>query len=96
MLRATLAAGSRLAIDLALRFGGEVINSDKMQVYQGLDVATNKVSLDLDIVDGVVLPQLEPDVHTDSGDDSTTTDNRLVIYSHLCVKYILGFLWLLL
>ncbi|KAF7068536.1 hypothetical protein CFC21_074277 [Triticum aestivum] len=44
VMGATGTGKSRLAIDLALRFGGEVINSDKMQVYQGLDVATNKVS----------------------------------------------------
>jgi adenylate dimethylallyltransferase (cytokinin synthase) len=35
---------SRLAVDLALEFGGEVINSDKIQVYEGLDVATNKAT----------------------------------------------------
>ncbi|KAJ0976094.1 hypothetical protein J5N97_018059 [Dioscorea zingiberensis] len=35
---------SRLGMDLALRFHGEVVNSDKMQVYDGLDVVTNKVS----------------------------------------------------
>ncbi|XP_062188910.1 adenylate isopentenyltransferase 5, chloroplastic-like [Phragmites australis] len=35
---------SRLAVDLALQFGGEVINSDKIQMYAGLDVATNKVT----------------------------------------------------
>ncbi|CAL4927982.1 unnamed protein product [Urochloa decumbens] len=44
VLGATGTGKSRLAIDLALRFGGEVINSDKMQLYAGLDVATNKVS----------------------------------------------------
>ncbi|CAN6297323.1 unnamed protein product [Urochloa humidicola] len=44
VLGATGTGKSRLAIDLALRFGGEVINSDKMQLYGGLDVATNKVS----------------------------------------------------
>ncbi|KAF8748279.1 hypothetical protein HU200_013026 [Digitaria exilis] len=44
VLGATGTGKSRLAIDLALRFGGEVINSDKMQLYSGLDVATNKVS----------------------------------------------------
>jgi adenylate isopentenyltransferase (cytokinin synthase) len=44
VMGATGTGKSRLAIDLALRFGGEVINSDKMQVYSGLDVATNKVS----------------------------------------------------
>ncbi|XP_062213212.1 adenylate isopentenyltransferase 5, chloroplastic-like [Phragmites australis] len=43
VLGATGTGKSRLAIDLALRFGGEVINSDKMQVYAGLDVTTNKV-----------------------------------------------------
>ncbi|CAI0559740.1 unnamed protein product [Linum tenue] len=35
---------SRLAIDLATRFPAEVVNCDKMQVYQGLDVASNKVT----------------------------------------------------
>lgn len=35
---------SRLAIDLATRFPAEIINSDKMQVYKGLDIATNKVT----------------------------------------------------
>ncbi|XP_062212794.1 adenylate isopentenyltransferase 5, chloroplastic-like [Phragmites australis] len=44
VLGATGTGKSRLAIDLALRFGGEVINSDKMQVYAGLDVATNKMA----------------------------------------------------
>ncbi|KAL5196999.1 hypothetical protein ABZP36_000511 [Zizania latifolia] len=35
---------TRLAVDLALRFGGEVINADKTEVYKGVDVATNKVT----------------------------------------------------
>lgn len=35
---------SRLAIDLATRFPAEVVNCDKMQVYKGLDIVTNKVS----------------------------------------------------
>ncbi|XP_044482022.1 tRNA dimethylallyltransferase 2 isoform X2 [Mangifera indica] len=34
---------SKLAIDLASHFPVEVINADSMQVYQGLDVLTNKV-----------------------------------------------------
>ncbi|PKA65012.1 Adenylate isopentenyltransferase 5, chloroplastic [Apostasia shenzhenica] len=37
---------SKLAIDLALRFAGEIINSDKMQVYDGLPIITNKVTDD--------------------------------------------------
>ncbi|KAL6639551.1 hypothetical protein ACP70R_023281 [Stipagrostis hirtigluma subsp. patula] len=44
VMGATGTGKSRLAVDLALRFGGEVINSDKIQVYAGLDVATNKVT----------------------------------------------------
>ncbi|XP_062015105.1 tRNA dimethylallyltransferase 2 [Rosa rugosa] len=36
---------SRLAIDLASHFPVEVINADSMQVYNGLDVLTNKVPL---------------------------------------------------
>ncbi|KAF0910953.1 hypothetical protein E2562_005344 [Oryza meyeriana var. granulata] len=46
VMGATGTGKSRLAVDLALRFGGEVINSDKMQVYAGLDVVTNKVTDD--------------------------------------------------
>ncbi|KAF6165770.1 hypothetical protein GIB67_012667 [Kingdonia uniflora] len=35
---------SRLSIDLATRFfPSEIINSDKMQVYRGLDITTNKI-----------------------------------------------------
>ncbi|XP_047977825.1 adenylate isopentenyltransferase 5, chloroplastic-like [Salvia hispanica] len=43
---ATGTGKSRLSIDLATRFDAEVINSDKMQVYTGLDVVTNKVTED--------------------------------------------------
>lgn len=35
---------SRLSIDLATRFPAEIINSDKMQVYEGLDIVTNKIT----------------------------------------------------
>lgn len=37
---------SQLAVDLALRFSGEVINGDAMQMYEGLPIITNKISLD--------------------------------------------------
>ncbi|AGO14137.1 AaceriAER341Wp [[Ashbya] aceris (nom. inval.)] len=33
---------SQLAVELAQRFNGEVINSDSMQVYQGVPIITNK------------------------------------------------------
>ncbi|XP_031101306.1 adenylate isopentenyltransferase 3, chloroplastic [Ipomoea triloba] len=44
VLGATGAGKSRLSIDLATRFTAEVVNSDKMQVYQGMDIVTNKIT----------------------------------------------------
>lgn len=41
---ATGTGKSELAVSLAKRFAGEVINSDAMQLYKGLPVVTNKVS----------------------------------------------------
>ena len=47
VMGATGAGKSRLAVDLARHFAGvEVVSADSMQVYRGLDVLTNKVSLD--------------------------------------------------
>lgn len=40
----TGAGKSRLSIDLATQFRGEIVNSDKIQVYKGLDIATNKIT----------------------------------------------------
>ncbi|KAG5629633.1 hypothetical protein H5410_001350 [Solanum commersonii] len=37
-------AKSRLSVDLATHFQGEIINSDKMQVYKGLEIVTNKIT----------------------------------------------------
>ncbi|CAI9107879.1 OLC1v1007353C1 [Oldenlandia corymbosa var. corymbosa] len=44
VMGATGTGKSRLSIDLATRFHAEVVNSDKMQVYKGLDVVTNKIT----------------------------------------------------
>lgn len=41
---ATACGKSKLAIQLARRFGGEIISADSMQVYSGLDIVTNKVT----------------------------------------------------
>jgi tRNA dimethylallyltransferase len=42
----TASGKSRLAIELALRFGGEVVNADSMQVYRFMDIGTAKPSLE--------------------------------------------------
>ena len=41
----TAAGKSDLGVELALRFGGEVINADAMQLYRGMDIGTAKLSV---------------------------------------------------
>ena len=41
----TAAGKSELGIALALRSGGEIVNCDSVQVYQGIEIATAKLSL---------------------------------------------------
>jgi tRNA dimethylallyltransferase len=38
----TATGKTALAVELALRFGGEVVNADSMQLYRGMDVGTAK------------------------------------------------------
>lgn len=42
---ATASGKSDLALDLAERLGGEVVNTDAMQVYRGMDIGTAKLPL---------------------------------------------------
>ncbi|WP_214108892.1 tRNA (adenosine(37)-N6)-dimethylallyltransferase MiaA [Acrocarpospora catenulata] len=41
----TAAGKSDLAVDLALRLGGEAINADSMQLYRGMDIGTAKLTV---------------------------------------------------
>lgn len=45
ILGATACGKSKLAIEIARRFGGEIISADSMQVYKGLDIVTNKITI---------------------------------------------------
>ncbi|KAF3922683.1 hypothetical protein ABW21_db0203894 [Orbilia brochopaga] len=42
VIGATGTGKSKLAVDLAMALNGEIINSDAMQMYRGMDVITNK------------------------------------------------------
>ncbi len=42
----TASGKTRLGVELALRFGGEVISADSMQIYRGMDIGTAKPSAD--------------------------------------------------
>ena len=44
VLGSTATGKSKLGIELAKLFNGEVISADSMQVYKGLDIITNKVT----------------------------------------------------
>ncbi|XP_010545085.1 PREDICTED: adenylate isopentenyltransferase 3, chloroplastic [Tarenaya hassleriana] len=44
IMGATGTGKSRLSVDLATRFPAEIINSDKIQAHQGLDIVTNKIT----------------------------------------------------
>lgn len=44
VLGATGAGKSKLALEIAQKFGGEIISADAMQMYKGLDIITNKVT----------------------------------------------------
>ncbi|KAK8392812.1 hypothetical protein O3P69_014923 [Scylla paramamosain] len=46
ILGATGTGKSKLALEIAARFQGEIISADSMQVYRGLDIITNKVTPD--------------------------------------------------
>ncbi|ESZ94983.1 hypothetical protein SBOR_4603 [Sclerotinia borealis F-4128] len=46
VLGATGTGKSQLAIDLATRFNGEIINGDAMQMYEGLPIITNKITVE--------------------------------------------------
>ena len=43
---ATATGKSDLAVNLAQRIGGEIINADSMQLYRGMDIGTAKISLE--------------------------------------------------
>ncbi len=61
VLGATGAGKSKLALELAQKFGGEVISADAMQMYKGLDIVTNKVTREeLAAVNHHVIDFLDP------------------------------------
>ncbi|MEI6238369.1 MAG: tRNA (adenosine(37)-N6)-dimethylallyltransferase MiaA [bacterium] len=44
ILGPTASGKSALAVEMALKFGGEIISADSRQVYKGLDIGTGKVT----------------------------------------------------
>ena len=44
IVEATGTGKSRLSVDLPTYFGGEIIKTDKMQVYKGLEIVSNMIT----------------------------------------------------
>ncbi|KAK4706576.1 hypothetical protein R3W88_033865 [Solanum pinnatisectum] len=62
IMGATGTEKSRLSVDLAINFQAEIINSDKMQVYKGLEIVTKKIAhTEKQGVQHYLLGEIEPD-----------------------------------
>uniref|UniRef100_M1DWQ5 Isopentenyltransferase n=1 Tax=Solanum tuberosum TaxID=4113 RepID=M1DWQ5_SOLTU len=62
IMRATGTEKSRLSVDLATHFQGEIINSDKMHVFKGLEIVTNKIThAEKQGIRHYLLGEIEPD-----------------------------------
>ncbi|KAI7728872.1 hypothetical protein M8C21_029787 [Ambrosia artemisiifolia] len=83
VMGATGAGKSRLSIDLATRFRAEIINCDKMQVYEGLDIVTNKITdEECDCVPHHLLGLVDP--------ETNFTAENFVSAATLALKSIVG------
>lgn len=64
----TASGKSHLAIRLALRFGGEVVNCDSLQIYRGFDIGTAKPAPgDLALVPHHLIGFLDPTAESNAG-----------------------------
>ncbi|XP_049348127.1 adenylate isopentenyltransferase 5, chloroplastic-like [Solanum verrucosum] len=83
---------SRLSVDLATDFRGEIINSDKMQVFKGLEIVTNKITHgEKQGVRHYLLGEIEPDSNFTAEDFCL----KAIVYIEIflktqCVRNIVG------
>lgn len=65
----TASGKSGLAMDMALRFGGEIVNADSMQVYRGMDIGTAKPTAEeRSLVPHHLLDVVDPDGEFNASD----------------------------
>ena len=65
----TASGKTRLAISLALQFGGEIVSCDALQVYRGMDIGTAKASAaEQELVTHHMLDIQDPDREFSAGD----------------------------
>ncbi|WMV07701.1 hypothetical protein MTR67_001086 [Solanum verrucosum] len=83
---------SRLSVDLATDFRGEIINSDKMQVFKGLEIVTNKITHgEKQGVRHYLLGEIEPDSNFTAEDFCLKSIVYIEIFLKTqCVRNIVG------
>ena len=103
ILGATGAGKSQLALELAHKYGGEIISADAMQMYRGLDIVTNKVTEDEQkLVKHHMINILDPLSHNNVVDfrnkalpivESLLSENRIPVICGGTNYYIESLLW---
>ncbi len=74
----TAAGKSELGIELALRVGGEIINCDSVQIYQEIEIATAKVSIEeMRGVPHHLIGYVAPDVNYTAADWATDAAQKI-------------------
>ena len=77
---ATSSGKSDVAVAVAKEFGGEVISADSMQVYQGLDIGTGKVTeAEMDGIPHYLLDHCDPRQKYSAGDFQRDADQLIEI-----------------
>jgi tRNA dimethylallyltransferase len=75
----TASGKSTLGIEVALRLGGEIINCDSVQVYQGIQIATAKVPFDERRgVPHHLIDFVSPEINYTAGDWAREAVNKIV------------------
>ncbi len=75
----TASGKSDLAVELALRFNGEIISADSRQVYHGLDLGSGKITLEeMKGVPHHLLDVADPKTDTYTGSDFTKDANKSI------------------
>ncbi|RWR82232.1 adenylate isopentenyltransferase-like protein [Cinnamomum micranthum f. kanehirae] len=78
IMGATGSGKTRLSIDIATRFPSEIINSDKIQLHQGLDITTNKVPMqDRRGVPHHLFGEFDPNIDISPSDYRSIADSRI-------------------
>jgi tRNA dimethylallyltransferase len=92
VLGPTAAGKSRLAVELALALGGEVVNADSQQVYRGMDIGTSKpTAAEMRGVPHHLYSIVEPDAEFDAAEYARRADEAIAaIVSRSRVPVICG------